>query len=284
MPNPSPAITIRPLSGVDDALHLQSVHAQIWGIVPEDIVPIHVIVTLAANGGMVLGAYDPAGPAESGGMVGFVLGWLGTTRTGAVKHVSHIAGVLPAWRGRDIGLSLKLAQRDFVLAQGLTTHVTWTYDPLQRVNGAFNIHRLGAVCTTYKVNVYGTMTDELNKGMPSDRFQVDWHLESERVIHAVTQGRVPSAWEPSRLHRLPAADPSHTPAPPDDGAPIAVPLPASVSALQRDDRDLLLAWRLYLRTAMQQAFAAGYAVVDCADLAEGHGWHYILIQNPQSTI
>ena len=275
MPTPSPAIAVRPLSGVEDALHLQAVHAQIWGIVPGDIVPIHVLVTLAANGGMVLGAFDPAGPDESGGMVGFVLGWLGTTGVGAVKHVSHIAGVLPAWRGRGIGVDLKLAQRDFVLAQGLTTHVTWTYDPLQRVNGAFNIHRLGATCTTYKVNVYGTMTDELNKGMPSDRFQVDWHLQSDRVQHVITHGHILPAWKPSCLHRLPA-DPTQFPTLPSDGAPIAVPLPASVSALQRDHRDLLLAWRLYLRTIMQQAFAANYAVIDCVDLGDEQGWHYIL--------
>ncbi len=198
MPKQPSTITIRPLSGVDDALHLQTVHAQIWGVIPGEIVPAHIIITLAANGGMVLGAFDPAGPDESGGMVGFVLGWLGTTKEGALKHVSHIAGVLPAWRGRGIGMELKLAQRDFLLAQGLTTHVTWTYDPLQRINGAFNIHRLGATCATYKVNVYGTMTDELNKGMPSDRFQVDWHVDSPRVRHAITHGHIPLDWESSR--------------------------------------------------------------------------------------
>jgi predicted GNAT superfamily acetyltransferase len=275
---PTPAdITIRPLSGVDDALHLQTVHGRIWGIVPADIVPTHIIVTMAANGGMVLGAFDSDGPGDTGGMVGFVLGWLGTTGTGRVKHVSHIAGILPAWRGRGLGVKLKLAQRDFVLAQGLTTHVTWTYDPLQRVNGAFNIRRLGATCTTYKVNVYGEMTDDLNKGMPSDRFQVDWHLTSQRVRHAVAHGRIPQSWDRSALHRLPA-DPAHVPSLPDDDAPVAVPLPASVSALQRDDRDQLLAWRIYFRGIMQQAFAIGYAVVDCVDLDEGLGWHYVLIR------
>ena len=280
---PTPPTTIRPLSGVDDALHLQTVHAQIWGVIPGEIVPAHIIITLAANGGMVLGAFDPAGPDESGGMVGFVLGWLGTTSAGAIKHVSLIAGVLPAWRGRGIGVDLKLAQRDFLLAQGLTTHVTWTYDPLQRVNGIFNIHRLGATCTTYKVNVYGTMTDDLNKGMPSDRFQVDWHVDSPRVRHAITHGHIPLDWESSHLHRLPP-NPTHAPTLPADGSPVAIPLPASVSALQRDDPDGLLAWRLYLRTAMQQAFAAHYAVVDCVDLGDDQGWHYILIQNPQSKI
>jgi len=283
MTKPSPATTIRPLSGVEDARHLQTVHGQIWGVVPGEIIPSHIIVTMAANGGMVLGAFDPTGPEDCGGMVGFVLGWLGTTSAGAVKHVSHIAGVLPAWRGRGVGVDLKLAQREFILAQRLTTHVTWTYDPLQRVNGAFNIHRLGATCTTYKVNVYGTMTDELNKGMPSDRFQVDWHLESERVAHALAHGHIPPAFDPSQLCRL-LPDPTQSPTPPDNGSPMAVPLPLSGSPLQRDDRDLLMAWRLYVRTAMQQAFAAGYAVVDCIDLGEGNGWHYILIQNPQSTI
>jgi len=76
-----------------------------------------------------------------------------------------------------------------------------------------------------------------------------------------------------------AGRPRHT-----DGSPLAIPLPASVSALQRDDQDGLMAWRLYLRTTMQQAFAAGYAVIDCANLGDALGWHYILLQNPQSTL
>ena len=84
-----------------------------------------------------------------------------------------MAGVLPAWQGQGLGLALKLAQRQAILEQGLTDWVTWTYDPLQRTNAVFNIHRLGAVCNTYKANWYGEMRDGLNAGTPSDRCQVD---------------------------------------------------------------------------------------------------------------
>jgi predicted GNAT superfamily acetyltransferase len=161
--------------------HLTLVHRKIWvgegeGIEP---VPTHVLITLAKNGGLVLGAYAEDGPPETNGMVGFIVGWLATPpyppepgQTPHLKHCSHIAGVLPDFQGRGAGVLLKLAQREEVLAQRITNHVTWTYDPLYRVNGALNIHRLGAVCTTYLRDVYGQMDDALNAGAPTDRLGV----------------------------------------------------------------------------------------------------------------
>ncbi|HAJ38303.1 MAG TPA: hypothetical protein DCL15_21740, partial [Chloroflexi bacterium] len=99
-----------------------------------------------------------------------------------------MAGVLPAWQGRGIGVRLKLAQRDAILAQGMTDWVTWTYDPLFRVNAVLNIHRLGAVCNTYQRDWYGVMKDGLNAGVPSDRCQVDWWLTSAHVEGRVARG------------------------------------------------------------------------------------------------
>jgi predicted GNAT superfamily acetyltransferase len=183
-------ITVRTVGDVAGSRMIQEVERRTWGAEETDILPTHILVTLAKNGGLVLGAFALDGPAATGGMVGFVVGWLGTTPASAtapprIKHCSHIAGVLPEWQGRGIGRQLKLAQRQAVLEQGITAHVTWTYDPLYRTNGAFNLHRLGAVSTTYIRNIYGEMTDALNAGVPTDRCQVDWYLGSPRVCNVV---------------------------------------------------------------------------------------------------
>ncbi len=82
-------------------------------------------------------------------MVGVALWWLGVGRhlvsdREQLKACSHMAAVLPDWQGRRVGLRLKLAQRRLVLEQGFTDWITWTYDPLYRPNGVFNIHRLGS--------------------------------------------------------------------------------------------------------------------------------------------
>jgi predicted GNAT superfamily acetyltransferase len=198
-----------------------------------------------------------------------------------------MAGVIPAWQGKHIGLRLKLAQRDFVLAQGLTDWETWTYDPLFRANGVFNIHRLGATSKTYMRNIYGEMTDELNRGAPSDRCQVDWRLNSPHVVqklqaHTGAQS-LHASWEPDILEILPSQTngagfavpgaPTFT----GDGRPLAVPIPSDITAIRRSDQALGLAWRFYLRETLEEAFGAGYTMVDCVHLPD-RGWHYILVR------
>ena len=56
---------------------------------------------------------------------------------------------------------------------------------------------------------------------------------------------------------------------------LAVPIPDDIGALRREDRGLGLAWRLFMRHALETAFEAGYLMVDCVHLDE-IGWHYVL--------
>jgi predicted GNAT superfamily acetyltransferase len=274
------------LQGIEDCRHFQEVQRRVWGGETEtDIVPIHVLVTQAKNGGMLLGAFAADGPEATGGMVGLAFGWPAFASVAGeprLKFCSHMIGVLPHWQGQGVGLRLKLAQRESLLAAGLMDWMTWTYDPLQRVNAVFNIHRLGATCVTYMRDVYGQMADNLNAGMPSDRFQVDWYLASERVNYALSPQRQKASWQEIELEILPTRPVtmgSRVREPVEitlrlQGDPLAVPLPDSVASL-RIEKGLLMAWRLFLRHTMEQSLAAGYKVVDCVDLP-GRGWHYIL--------
>ena len=63
--------------------------------------------------------------------------------------------------------------------------VRWTYDPLLARNARFNLGRLGAVAVGLLPAFYGQMTDRLNRGDRSDRFEVRWLLGSDRVLRAV---------------------------------------------------------------------------------------------------
>jgi len=305
-------ITLKLVTEPDGCIHFQELIRRVWSSPEDDLVPVHVAITILKNGGALLGAYDPDGPSDTGGMVGAALWWLGTDTqpvpsvesverdeidpkapvqdrapdpSAGLKVCSHMAGVLPPWQGRGVGLQLKLTQRRLVLRQGLTQRITWTYDPLYLANGVFNIHRLGAICNTYKRNVYGEMQDALNRGVPSDRCQVDWRLRSPRVVQAATNRPPQRAWTALPLHRLPTRDTGNDfrqpveQDPPLDGAPLAMPIPTDVAAMRQHDPALGLAWRLYTRAVLETAFAAGYSMVDCVQLSE-HGWHYILTNEP----
>ncbi len=280
-------ITIRPVIDIAGCEHFQELEQMIWTSPELDVVPGHILITVLKNGGMLLGAYATEGPEATGGMIGAAFWWLGVgTPTGEteprLKVCSHIVGVLPAWQGQRVGLRLKLAQREAVLAQGVTDWITWTYDPLYRANGIFNIHRLGATCNTYFRNVYGEMQDALNRGVPSDRCQVDWRLNSPHVLADIEPQRPRPEWSFADFQILPTVIHGDFVAPVDvrlslHGDPIALPIPDDIAAIRVSDGGLSLAWRLYLRAMLEQAFAAGYTMVDCVRVPE-RGWHYVLVQ------
>jgi len=281
------SISIRPINTVQGCEHFQELERRVWSSEDMDIMPIHVLITVAKNGGILLGAYAEQGPRELDGLVGAALGWLGAgqepnTGKTKVKLCSHMAGVLPDWQGQRVGLQLKLAQRAAILAQGLTDWITWTYDPLYRANAVFNIHRLGATCNTYYRNHYGIMTDALNAGTPSDRCQVDWWVQSEHALKAIEGMRK----EEHLGQVLPTAAAGNFRQPVEqtlvlDGAPLAVPIPDDIAAIRRADSELGLAWRLYVRDVLGKAFGVGYQIVDCVHLA-GQGWHYVLTHHDES--
>lgn len=284
------------LKSYEGVAHFNALTRRIWGTNSDDDIPVHVLVTMAKNGGGLLVARADDGPPELDGMVGMALWWLGIQQrpserevesTPQLKACSHMAGVLQQWQRQGVGRGLKLKQREIILEQGVTEWVTWTYDPLYRTNGVFNLHRLGAVCNTYARNVYGELDDDLNRGTPSDRCQVDWWLRSERVERAA-RNELPNSsnsWQESQA--LPSernnADFLCPVAPPEalDAQTIAVPVPEDIAAIRRSDPALGHDWRMYMREVLERAFAAGYVMVDCVKLQES-AWHYILTISQQS--
>jgi predicted GNAT superfamily acetyltransferase len=159
-----------------------------------------------------------------------------------------------------------------VRRQGLN-HITWTYDPLLSRNAYLNIAKLGAVCNIYRRSEYGDMRDGLNAGLPSDRFQVDWWLNTRRVEHRLgkhARGRL-------KLKQFTKADlqplyaphtgtdgllqpPEHFP--PLSGSILLAEIPSDFMALKADDFALARDWRYFTREVFETAFASGYLVTD----------------------
>jgi predicted GNAT superfamily acetyltransferase len=175
-------ISIEKVTEIQGFHRCEELQRRVWGMEDLSVVPLHLLLTAQKNGGLVLGAFD-----EQGTMVGFVFGFLGMTDQGQVKHCSHMAGVLPEYQGQQIGYRLKLAQREHVLAQGLDL-ATWTYDPLEGSNASLNIGKLGVICRTYLRDVYGDTGIQLHLGLPTDRFEVEWWVRSQRVEERLESG------------------------------------------------------------------------------------------------
>jgi predicted GNAT superfamily acetyltransferase len=263
-------IEIRPVAGYAEYTACEEIQRGVWGVY--DTVPLNMLLTAHLNGGVLLGAFDADAPGAP--LVGFVFGFLGRAADGRLKHCSHMAAVLPGYRDAQIGERLKLAQRTAVLAQGLEL-MTWTYDPLISRNARLNIRKLGAICRTYKPNVYGPEPVPADS-LPSDRFQVEWWLSSPRVAARLAGAdRPPSVAEILADAQLINPDPE-APTRPLVGERLALRIPAAIDAVCAGDLPRARAWSQQVRTVATAAFAAGYHVAEYA--REGESGYYLLLR------
>jgi predicted GNAT superfamily acetyltransferase len=275
--------TIRPLATLEEYIAHEQAQIAIWDIYDKTaVVSIPVLVTTQKNGGLVAAAWD----TDTGQMIGVVYGFLGMTRTGKLKHCSHLMGVLPELRRTKVGEAIKRFQRDYVLKQGIDL-ITWTYDPLEGVNGNLNIGKLRCICRTYHTNLYGEMTDKLNTGIPTDRFEVEWLLTADRVVNPTPEHRTPEQLQavgallinPAIHGRAPVPLPGSI-CPLEPGAlpdTLLVEVPAAYQQVKVHSMDAAREWRYHTRSIFQSLFALGYSVTDFLSIADTERRNYYVL-------
>jgi predicted GNAT superfamily acetyltransferase len=268
-------VTIDELRSLAEIEEWQATEAAVWTGSELEVLPSSILVTLQRYGGLLLGARD-----RHGAMVGILLGFPGI-KDGRLVHCSHLLGVLPEWRSKDVGYWMKLRQREYVMRQSLDL-VVWTFDPLETRNARLNVGRLGGMCYEYFPNLYGSMTDSLNHGMESDRFQLSWYLRHPYVVDRLAGRHVPP--DPRRLiaEGVPVltsvelaggAGASQTYARLADittggeGSIMLVEAPSNFQMIKVEHREHASEWRIGMRTVMLDLFARGYAVVDMVRVA-----------------
>jgi predicted GNAT superfamily acetyltransferase len=251
-----------------------------------------MLITAVHNGGLVLGAFVEEK------MVGFVFGFPGieTTPDGPrPKHCSHMMGIHSDYRDSGVGFALKRAQWQMVRHQSLD-HITWTYDPLLSRNAYLNIAKLGAVCVTYRRSEYGDMRDGLNAGLPSDRFQVDWWINTRRVEsrlgkrsrptlklnHVARSGMRPFYSLHDLTDNLPHP-PEHVP--PFEDRLLLAEIPGDFMSLKTKDFGLARDWRFFSRELFETAFEKNYIITDFIfDKNEGNPRGLYVLTHGESTL
>ena len=279
---------IKILESPEDMTLVEDLQRAVWHGSETDVVPAHMLITAAHNGGVVIGAL------VSNTLIGFVFGFPGLEFVPdgpRPKHCSHMMGVHPAYRDSGVGFALKRAQWQMVRHQGLD-HITWTYDPLLSRNAYLNLTKLGAVCNTYRHSEYGEMRDGLNAGLPSDRFQVDWWINTRRVERRLGK----RARKPLKLDHFSQADleplyslraqaggwarpPGH--ASPPEGKLALAEIPSEFEALKTADFALARDWRFFTREVFETAFAEGYIATD---FIFDQGRSFYVLSNGETTL
>lgn len=248
-------IDIRLLKTSAELEEVRQLESKVWG--EAEAVPVHQTLTVTKNGGLVLGAFSHKK------LIGFQYSFPGYDGK-SIYLCSHILAVDPAFRSSGIGEKLKQAQREYS-KQLNYSYISWTYDPLESVNGYLNIGKLKAVCSTYIENCYGEMNDPLNADLPSDRFVVKWDtIESIKLPREYTMKEVIEAnmvqWKLN-----------------DEGFPfiqaireasfdndrfVAVAIPSAFQQMKDRSPSIALEWRMQTRKLFTEYFSKGYEVTN----------------------
>jgi predicted GNAT superfamily acetyltransferase len=156
------------------------------------------------------------------------------TNSGLHLH-SHMTAVLPEFRDKGVGYSLKIDQWNWAKKHKYS-HLSWTFDPLVRRNAKLNIVKLGVDISAYFPNFYGEMPDALNTGDESDRLMVSWSTDIDE----------PKARE---LITHPKTD------------DILIEIPEDIVAIRSKDQSESMKWRRQVRDQFLAAFEKNGKVI-----------------------
>jgi predicted GNAT superfamily acetyltransferase len=280
-------IMVRPLETPEEFRACHAVQKAAWNFSEQLIIPYTQLITLQANGGVVLGAFG------HGKLVGLVFGYLARQGTGPLYLFSQRLGVLPGYQGRGIGECLKWAQRTWALGQGLD-RIVWTYEPLASPSARLNIAKLRGVARQYKRDMFGHDDAPAHNQLPTDRLLVEWELLSNRVLSSLaSDGVSPTA---SAL-LLEAGPPLNTvtwskgafplSSPPDLArleSTLLAEVPGDWQGLLRADPSLARDWRTKTRRLLEHYLGQGYAVTEyAAGRVAGHQRSFYLLEKQDAT-
>jgi predicted GNAT superfamily acetyltransferase len=276
--NTAMSITVRKLTEKSDLHALEELEAAVWS--EDSVIPLHMTLTLAKFGGLFLGAFD------GDKLIGFLYSFPGFL-DGEPHLCSHMLGFLPEYRKQGLGVKLKWLQRDEALQAG-HRKIIWTYDPLETVNGYLNIAKLGGVVRRYLPDCYGELNDKMNRGLPTDRFLVEWFIDSKRVErHEAGDLSIPSAnGSPEVLNvvmegELPQPRSARLE---ETSERILLPVPAHFQAVKRVSMSAAAEWRETTRTLFTHYFSRGYLVTGIDRDRDLPLVRYVLEKNPLADV
>lgn len=264
IPTPSGTLTLKALhdrKAMDAIVQLQET---IWGYgaPPADYpYPGRCLFEFAESGGLIGAAF------YNDLVVGFSAAWLGKDKKLDSYYLhSQLVGVLEEYRNAGVGYHLKLQQRAYAKHINVDL-VKWTFDPLKTRNANLNIRKLGAITRTYKADYYGQLQSTFNKGLPTDRFWMEWYVNSPRVgVRIEGTGSSVSNLEPVHANQVSIVDAGfkrmdHYDVDLNDPR-LLVEVPENFEELMSQDINLATEWQSGLRAIFTHYLNRGYVVED----------------------
>ena len=254
------------LAGLDELRALVAMQTSIVGRESPTVWNVPHLASVIQSGGLLLGVRDDEMPECP--LRGALVDLLADAGGHPSLHTAFRA-VSSDTRNRGCGQILRHAERSSARKMGIAV-ITWTIDPLRSVDAHIAFNKLGAVATGYTRNLYGDVGDRGNRGLATDRLQIEWWLEAPRTLAVCDHGRLPPHYRLG-LHEMTVltqttvhasgarAITGHERA--ADGRHVLVEIPVDLDRLREAGMSLARDWRIATREVFELLFEKGYVVV-----------------------
>ena len=271
-------VTYRKLTTSSEMMAVEDLQRVIWQLPEIELIPVHFLMALSRDGGLVVGAFD------GDDLVGFLVGYLGTDQEDLsrpamtrLKHSTYMMGVHPDYKELDLEFQMKRIQRQHAIDNDVR-RITWICDPLRRDEVDLGIRRLGAISSKYIRDYFAVPQDEIEFGLPSDRIQVDWFVNSRRVQSRVDKlrgsldlanflgggaQRIYGTHLDSSAVLLPDEEDFNL-----EGAILLAEIPYEIELITERSPQAAQTWRYFSRKVFESAFAQGYIITDFVSLQD----------------
>ncbi|RLI19216.1 hypothetical protein DRO47_06625, partial [Candidatus Bathyarchaeota archaeon] len=179
--------------------------------------------------------------------------------------------------------------REYLLERGIKV-ARWLLDPLQVPEARLSLRKLGAVGRNYNSNFYGSMRDPYNRGLESDRLEVEWRLDSKRVLNRISgvdrEPRITDLLEEGAESIITVVK---------EGVlekilnyrlnfkseKVLVEVPENIDYVKRASISTAVEWREITRKIFEKGLAQGYLVTDLIKERNERGtkYYYLLEKN-----
>lgn len=260
------SIPVERLTALAELFECEKLQERLLGQGARSILTVPILAAIQRSGGLLLGAWEGDEPRRAlrGALVDVV-----AKADEYPALFTVFLGVEPGSANRGIAQSLRMMERSSCAIAGVDL-VYWWSDPLHSTESHIAFNKLGAIASAHSRNALGPLDDDVNVGLATDRFRIEWWIDSPRVSGILDGGRRPPHFRlgfdqmqvitqtrgrASGLRRLAGLK----------GSPserfVLVEIPVDFAQLRNEDAAAAKEWRLVTREAFELLFADGYTIV-----------------------
>lgn len=251
---------VRQVETMDEIKGIITVQKLAWKMSDLEVVPSFEMKAVASFSTVLIAVDD------SENVIGFIYSLPHSDRS---KIYSHMMATLPEWQGKGVGFAMKKVHREIALQSEVQINsIVWTVDPLLTNNSYLNFAKLGGVCSTYYPNYYGDPEEVgIYKGIPTDRFLLEWYIGTEKVERRMKDFKSDRIDKETMLQRSPVINKivDNRFEPIDNSTytnNFSVEVPSDYQTLKNHSLEIAIEWRIEFRRICQENFEEGWEIID----------------------